>query len=386
MAPRATWKGYLKLGELMSAVALHTAVSTSERVSLSIVNRRTGNRLLRRLVDPETGEEVPREEQVKGYEIASDEYIVLDPEEVAAAALEGDKTLNIEVFIACGDVDDLYFDRSYFLRPADEISEATFTVIRDGMRAKKVAAIASAVLYRRPRTVLIRAYDEGIIATTLNHDYEVRAAAEAFDQVKDIRIEGEMLDFARHIISTKFGTFQPEKFDDKYDGSKLYVGIGSNSNAGENGMAEEENRAAVLEIDVASDASYVFAAGLRNPVGIDWNPANRELWVSVNERDEIGDNLVPDYMTSVKEGGFYGWPYSCYGQHVDERVAPSRLELVAKAIKPDYALGSHTASLGFTFVDSSAFGERFQNGAIIGRHGSWNRSHPVGYRVIFVNR
>lgn len=217
MAPRATWKGYLKLGELVSAVALHTAVSTSERVSLAMVNRRTGHRLLRRLVDPETGEEVEREAQVKGYEIASDEYIVLDAEEVAAATPDGDKTLHIEAFIACGEVDDLYFDRSYFLRPVDEISEATFTVIRDGMRRKKVAAVATAVLFRRPRSLLIRAYDEGIVATTLNHDYEVRSAAEAFDGVKDIKIAGEMLDLAKHIITTKAGTFQPETFDDKYD-------------------------------------------------------------------------------------------------------------------------------------------------------------------------
>ncbi|WGD29822.1 sorbosone dehydrogenase family protein [Ancylobacter sp. WKF20] len=168
------------------------------------------------------------------------------------------------------------------------------------------------------------------------------------------------------------------------DGSKLYVGVGSNSNAAENGMPEEENRAAVLEIDTASGQSRVFAGGLRNPVGIDWNPATGQLWVSVNERDEIGDHLVPDYMTSVREGGFYGWPYSYYGQNVDERVQPQRPELVASALKPDYALGAHTASLGLTFVDNPAFGERFQNGAIIGQHGSWNRSERAGYRVIFV--
>ncbi|MDF2620360.1 MAG: L-sorbosone dehydrogenase [Xanthobacteraceae bacterium] len=168
------------------------------------------------------------------------------------------------------------------------------------------------------------------------------------------------------------------------DGSKLYVGVGSNSNAAENGMEEEENRAAILEIDAATGATRVFASGLRNPVGIDWNPQTKQLWVAVNERDEIGDHLVPDYMTSVQEGGFYGWPYSYYGQHVDERVEPQKPELVAKALKPDYALGAHTASLGLTFVDNPAFGERFQNGAIIGQHGSWNRSDPSGYRVIFV--
>jgi glucose/arabinose dehydrogenase len=168
------------------------------------------------------------------------------------------------------------------------------------------------------------------------------------------------------------------------DGKKLYVGVGSNSNAGENGMAEEERRAAVLEIGTASGATQVFASGLRNPVGIDWNPATKELWVAVNERDEIGDDLVPDYTTSVKQGGFYGWPYSYHGQIVDKRVEPPRPDLVAKAIKPDYALGSHTASLGLTFVKDGRLGQSYQGGAFVGQHGSWNRKSPVGYRVIFV--
>ncbi|MDP3411179.1 sorbosone dehydrogenase family protein [Bosea sp. (in: a-proteobacteria)] len=168
------------------------------------------------------------------------------------------------------------------------------------------------------------------------------------------------------------------------DGTKLYVGVGSNSNVGENGMAEEERRAAVLEIDTASGATQVFASGLRNPVGIDWNPATKELWVAVNERDEIGDDLVPDYMTSVKRDGFYGWPYSYYGQTVDTRIEPPRPDLVARAIKPDYALGAHSASLGLTFVKDGRLGQSYQGGAFIGQHGSWNRKVPVGYRVIFV--
>ncbi|KRE11713.1 sorbosone dehydrogenase [Bosea sp. Root483D1] len=168
------------------------------------------------------------------------------------------------------------------------------------------------------------------------------------------------------------------------DGSRLYVGVGSNSNVGENGMVEEERRAAVLEIDPASGRSELFATGLRNPVGIDWNPVTGELWVAVNERDEIGHDLVPDFMTSVKRGGFYGWPYSYFGQHVDRRIEPQKPELVAKAIKPDYALGSHTASLGLAFVKAGKFDQSFQDGAIIGQHGSWNRNPPAGYRVIFV--
>jgi glucose/arabinose dehydrogenase len=167
-------------------------------------------------------------------------------------------------------------------------------------------------------------------------------------------------------------------------GAKLYVGVGSNSNVAENGMEEERNRAAVLEIDAATGQSRVFASGLRNPVGMDWNPATRELWVAVNERDEIGDDLAPDYMTSVKDGAFYGWPYSYFGQNVDTRVTPPNPELVAKAVKPDYALGAHSASLGLTFLDDDRFGPQMRGGAIVGQHGSWNRATPSGYRVIFV--
>ena len=167
------------------------------------------------------------------------------------------------------------------------------------------------------------------------------------------------------------------------DGSKLYVGVGSNSNVGENGLDEEVDRAAVLEIDPATGARRIFASGLRNPVGMAWNPEDGRLWVSVNERDEIGDDLVPDYMTSVTPGGFYGWPWSYYGQTVDARVQPPRPDMVAKAIKPDYALGSHTASLGLTFY-TGALMPQWRNGAVVGQHGSWNRNPPAGYKVIFV--
>ncbi|MGD9507646.1 MAG: sorbosone dehydrogenase family protein [Geminicoccaceae bacterium] len=168
------------------------------------------------------------------------------------------------------------------------------------------------------------------------------------------------------------------------DGAKLYVGVGSNSNVGENGIDAEDRRAAVLEIDRESGQAQILASGLRNPVGMDWQPQSGQLWVAVNERDELGDDLVPDYMTAVQPGGFYGWPYSYYGQHVDERVDPPRPDLVAKAIVPDYALGSHTASLGLVFYDGEAFPQRYRGGAFIGQHGSWNRSEPVGYKVIFV--
>ncbi|PKA44769.1 sorbosone dehydrogenase [Rhizobium sullae] len=168
------------------------------------------------------------------------------------------------------------------------------------------------------------------------------------------------------------------------DGTKLYATVGSNSNVGENGMEAEKNRAAILEIDLASKAVRVFAGGLRNPNGLAWQPRTGALWVAVNERDELGSDLVPDYMTAVKDGGFYGWPYSYFGQHVDSRVKPQNPDLVAKAIVPDYALGPHTASLGLTFNTSNLFGPDYVGGAFVGQHGSWNRKPRSGYKVIFV--
>ncbi|NNA12249.1 sorbosone dehydrogenase family protein [Pseudomonas lundensis] len=167
------------------------------------------------------------------------------------------------------------------------------------------------------------------------------------------------------------------------DGKKLYVTVGSNSNVGENGMDKEEGRAAIWEVDPATGSHRIFASGLRNPNGIDWEPATGKLWTAVNERDEIGSDLVPDYITSVKDGGFYGWPYSYYGQHVDVRVDPQNPELVAKAIAPDFAVGPHTASLGLSFADGSKL-PNFTEGAFIGQHGSWNRKPHSGYKVIFV--
>jgi glucose/arabinose dehydrogenase len=168
------------------------------------------------------------------------------------------------------------------------------------------------------------------------------------------------------------------------DGTRLYATVGSNSNVAEYGMSVEVNRAAVLEIDLASKSTTLFASGLRNPNGLAWQPDTGELWVAVNERDEIGSDLVPDYMTSVKRDGFYGWPYSYYGQHVDVRVTPQNPDLVAKAIVPDYALGPHTASLGLTFNTGTRLGTKFSNGVFVGQHGSWNRRPRSGYKVIFV--
>jgi glucose/arabinose dehydrogenase len=168
------------------------------------------------------------------------------------------------------------------------------------------------------------------------------------------------------------------------DGSKLYVGVGSNSNITENGLAVEYRRADVLEVDVATGASRIYASGLRNPTGLQWEPRTGKLWTTVNERDEIGADLVPDYMTSVQEGGFYGWPYSYYGQHVDHRVMPPRPDLVKKALKPDYALGSHVAALGLLFSDNNALPAKYHGGAFVSEHGSWDRSPLSGYQVVFV--
>ena len=168
------------------------------------------------------------------------------------------------------------------------------------------------------------------------------------------------------------------------DGSKLYASVGSNSNVGENGMANEIDRAAILEVDIRTGATRLFASGLRNPNGMDWEPQTGVLWTVVNERDEIGSDLVPDYLTSVKDGAFYGWPYSYYGQHVDERVKPQRPELVAKAIAPDYALGAHVAALGLTFAEGAQLGPMYASGAFIGQHGSWNRKPLSGYNVVYV--
>jgi glucose/arabinose dehydrogenase len=168
------------------------------------------------------------------------------------------------------------------------------------------------------------------------------------------------------------------------DGSRLYVGSGSNSNVAENTIEKESERACILEIDPAAGTRRVFASGLRNPVGMTWEPATKMLWVAVNERDELGSDLVPDYITSVREGGFYGWPYSYYGSIVDKRVKPQRPDLVATAIKPDYALGPHTASLGLAYSNGAGRAPIAGEGMFVGQHGSWNRKPRSGYKVIFV--
>ncbi len=165
---------------------------------------------------------------------------------------------------------------------------------------------------------------------------------------------------------------------------KIYISVGSASNVAEHGMEEEIRRANILEVDLNGQNEKVYASGLRNPVGMDWNPITGELWTAVNERDKLGDDLVPDYVTSVKEGGFYGWPYSYFGQLKDPRMNDQGADLVAKAIIPDVSVGPHTASLGLTFYDADTFPSKYKNGIFVGQHGSWNRSTLSGYRVVFI--
>ena len=223
MAPRANWKGFLKVGEVNCPVALYTAASTSERISFRTINRVTGHTVNRQYVDSDTGKPVDKDDQVKGYEVSQGEYIVLEPEEVAAAVPESDKTLEVSAFIGCGEIDDVYFDKPYYLAPADKSAQEAFALIREGMRKKKVAAIAQTVLFRRVRTVLIRAHNDGLVATTLNFDYEVRSAKEAFGDVPELTIKGEMLELAEHIIKTKMGKFDVTKFDDRYEAALAEV-------------------------------------------------------------------------------------------------------------------------------------------------------------------
>ncbi len=216
VAARANWKGFIKIGEVAVAVALYTAASSSERIAFNTINRVTGNRVHREFVDSETGEVVERDEQVKGYEVENGEYVVLEPEEVASAVPDSDKTLKIEAFVPCVEIDDVYFDKPYSLTP-DKMGADAFKLLRDGMRQAKVAALARTVLFRRLRTVLIRPHGKGLIGTTLNFDYEVRSSEQAFDKLPNLKIDGEMLELAKHIINTKKGSFDAKAFDDRYE-------------------------------------------------------------------------------------------------------------------------------------------------------------------------
>jgi len=215
-AHRAQWKGFIKFGEVSCGVGLYTAASTAERLTFNTINTATGNWVNRVFVDSDTEELVPKEAQIKGFEVENGQYLHIDPEEIAATIPQSNKTLEIEAFIPCREIDDVFFDKPYYLVP-DKLSSEAFIALRDAMNRSKVAAIAQTVLFRRMRTVLIRSHGKGLIATTLNFDYEVRSSAKAFEEMPKLKIKGEMLELAKHIISTKRGEFDPAVFEDRYE-------------------------------------------------------------------------------------------------------------------------------------------------------------------------
>ena len=215
--PRAQWKGYLQVGELSCPIALYSGATTSDRTSFHTVNKATGHRVSRVYVDEETGKPVEREDQVKGYETENGKYVVLEQDEIDAVVPVSDKTLAVNSFIPCKDVDTVFFDKPYYLAPDGKPAEKAFGLIRDGLKAKKVAALAEAVLFRRVRKLMVRAYDDGLVANTLNFDYEVRSADQAFEDIPSTKISKEMIDLAKHIIKTKAGKFNPKDFDDRYE-------------------------------------------------------------------------------------------------------------------------------------------------------------------------
>ena len=251
-------------------------------------------------------------------------------------------------------------NRIILLRPKPN-GAAEMHVFLEGLNSPFGMALVGDALYVANTDALLKfPYKEG--------DLKITAAPK---KVADLPAGPINFHWTRNILATK-------------DGARLFVAVGSNSNVPEKGVENEESRAAILEVDAESGATRVFASGLRNPVGMALEPSSNELFAVVNEREGYGDDLVPDYLTSVKGGAFYGWPYSYFGQHVDVAVTPQRPDMVAKAIAPDYALGGHTASLGLAFGPASALPERYGSGAFIGQHGSWNRRQPSGYKVIFV--
>lgn len=252
-------------------------------------------------------------------------------------------------------------DRISLLRDADGDGVAeTRTILLDGLTSPFGMALVGDTLYVANTDALVRfPYQTG----------QTRIDAPA-ETVAPLPAAGTNRHWTKGLIAGPDGT--------------LYVAVGADSDHAENGLAAEAGRAAIHAINPATGATRLFATGLRNPVGMDFEPQTGVLWTAVNERDELGGDLVPDYMTSVRDGDFYGWPYSYYGQNLDPRVTPQRPDLVARALTPDYALGAHTASLGLNFADGARLGPQFSGGVFIGQHGSWNRKPRSGYRVIYV--
>lgn len=214
---RAVWKGFLSFGDISCPVALYTGASTAERIAFHTLNRATGHRVRREFIDPATNKPVEREDQVKGFEVENGRYVLIEPDEVAKIMPVSDKTLDVSAFVPCGDIDTVYFDKPYFLAPAEKVASEPFAVIREALRESQAAAVAHAVLFRRHRTVMIRAQGLGLVAHTLNYDYEVRSSQAAFSDLPKLKLKGEMLDLAKHIIDTKRGEFDPAAFDDRYE-------------------------------------------------------------------------------------------------------------------------------------------------------------------------
>jgi DNA end-binding protein Ku len=221
MAVRSAWKGYLKLSLVTCAVELYNATTYTEKVSFHVVNRKTGNRVKRQFVDAETGKPVEDEDQVKGYELGDDEYLLLDEDEIESVEIESKHTLDLEGFVDRSEIDPVYLDTPYYLAPADEVSEEAFAVIRDALARKKMAGLARIVLYRRERPVLIEPRDKGMLMTTLRFAKLVRADDELFDDIKNVKVDQEMIDLASSIIAKKKARFDPSKFEDKYEDALL---------------------------------------------------------------------------------------------------------------------------------------------------------------------
>lgn len=217
MNARAIWKGHLSIGDLGCAVALYSAVNGAERAAFHIINRDTGHRVRREYVDGDSGRPVDKDDLVKGYDTSEGQTVILEPDEIRDAVPESDKRLELSAFLACDEIDTLYLERPYFLAPADRQSVEAYELIRNTMETQSVAAIARTVLFRRVRSVLIRPHGKGLIATTLNYDYEVRDPAESFEGISKVKIEKEMLELARHIIGTKMGEFDPGQYEDRYE-------------------------------------------------------------------------------------------------------------------------------------------------------------------------
>src|SRR6185312_5597046 len=221
MAPRPNWKGFLKLSLVSCSVALYTATSTSERVSFNIINKKTGNRVRYEVVDAETGDEVPKDERVKGYKLDGNEYLLLEDEELENVALDSTHTIDIEEFVPISDVDRIYLDESYYIVPQDDVAQEAFAVIREAMRKEELAGIARVVIYRREHILLLRPRGKGLLATALRYANEVRDQDDYFDEIPDIKVPADMLKLATHILETKKGKFQPEKFEDRYETALL---------------------------------------------------------------------------------------------------------------------------------------------------------------------